>query len=202
TGKHADATKLYEALAGENGYHSVLAAQRLGQSLVPRNEPYADDPPVQARLARIPPLQRAREAAAVGEYPCSGPEWRAGMEGLSPDERAQAARLAANWGLFEQTVLITSQQQLFRDLDLLYPQPFAQEVKDASALSGLPTELIYSVMRQESLFRPDNVSRANAIGLLQLLPSYARETAKHWNLPIPTVDDLKKPSVNVPLGAA
>ena len=124
------------------------------------------------------------------------------MEGLSADERLQAARLAASWGLFEQTVVTTAQAQMFDDLDLLYPRPFQQEVRDGAALSGLPLELIYSVMRQESLFRPDIVSRANAIGLLQLLPGYARETAKRWSLPIPTPDDLKKPQVNVPLGAA
>jgi len=202
TGKHQDARKLYEALLEENGYHSVLAAQRLGQSFTPRNQPGADDPEIQVRLTQIAGFQRAREAAAIGEYAWSNPEWRSGMEGLSPQERLQAARLAANWGLFDQTVTITAQQQQFDDLDLLYPQPYQQEVRDAAALSGLPTELIYSVMRQESLFRPDAVSSANAIGLLQLLPRYAREAAKHWNLPPPEPEDLKKPKVNVPLGAA
>ena len=202
TGKHDEAKKLYENLLEENGYHSVLAAQRLGQSFTPRNQPGADDPEVQVKLTQVAGFQRAREAAAIGEYAWSNPEWRAGMEGLSAPERLQAARLAANWGLFDQTVTITAQQQMFDDLDLLYPQPYQQIVRDASALSGLPTELIYSVMRQESLFRPDAVSSANAIGLLQLLPRYAREAAKHWNLPQPAPEDLKKPQVNVPLGAA
>src|ERR1051325_9914020 len=104
--------------------------------------------------------------------------------------------------MLEQAVTTTAAQQMYDDLDLLYPTPYAQEINDAAALTGLQPELIRSVMRQESLYRPDAVSGANAIGLLQLLPSYARATAKRWNMPAPTPDDLKKPQINVPLGAA
>ncbi len=203
TGKREQANKLYEELTEENGYHSVLASQRLSRAFTPHNKPYADNPEMQARLAQIPALQRAREAAAVGEYPWVAPEWKAGIEGLSADERLQAARMAGRWGgMLEQAVTLTAQQQMYDDLDLLYPQPYGNEIAEGAALSGLPPELIRSVMRQESLYRPDAVSSANAIGLLQMLPGSARDTAKRWNLPVPTPDDLKKPRINVPLGAA
>jgi soluble lytic murein transglycosylase len=202
TGHADEARPFYEALIAENGYHSVLAAQRLGQAFVPHNVPAANDPGLQGQLAQLAALQRAREAAAVGEYAWVGAEWRMGMEGMTAAEKLQAARLAGSWGLYEQAVSVTSSQQVFDDLTLLYPLPFTQEVAAAALYSGLLPEWIYSVMRQESLFRPDAVSSAGALGLLQLLPRTAREVAKRWERPMPSPDDLKNPQINLPLGAA
>jgi soluble lytic murein transglycosylase len=56
-------------------------------------------------------------------------------------------------------------------------------------------------MRQETLFRADAASSANARGLLQLVPETARITARKLRLPVPSADDLFNPAVNVPLGA-
>jgi soluble lytic murein transglycosylase len=57
-------------------------------------------------------------------------------------------------------------------------------------------------MRQESLYRKDAVSRADARGLMQMLPATAAAVARRWRLPSPRKDDLFDPSVAVPLGAA
>jgi soluble lytic murein transglycosylase len=57
-------------------------------------------------------------------------------------------------------------------------------------------------MRQESLYRRDAVSRADARGLMQMLPATAAAVARRWHLPPPSRDGLFDPSVAVPLGAA
>ena len=44
----------------------------------------------------------------------------------------------------------------------------------ASKATGLPAALIDAVIRTESGYRPDAVSRANAMGLMQLIPATAR----------------------------
>ena len=67
---------------------------------------------------------------------------------------------------------------------------------------GLPREVIYGVIRQESLYRSDAVSSANARGLMQLLPETARRTARDWKQPAPSATALFEPPVNVVLGAA
>jgi soluble lytic murein transglycosylase len=69
-------------------------------------------------------------------------------------------------------------------------------------MSGLPQDLIYAIIRQESLYRADARSSAGALGLMQLLPETARRTAKAWRLPPPTRSSLLEPSANVPLGSA
>jgi soluble lytic murein transglycosylase len=57
-------------------------------------------------------------------------------------------------------------------------------------------------MRQESLFRKDAVSRADARGLMQMLPATAAAVARRWHLPQLRKDALFDPSVAIPLGAA
>jgi soluble lytic murein transglycosylase-like protein len=47
-------------------------------------------------------------------------------------------------------------------------------IRDAAATTGLPAALIDAVIRTESGYRPRAVSRAGAIGLMQLMPSTAR----------------------------
>ena len=71
----------------------------------------------------------------------------------------------------------------------------------ASRRTGLPEELIYAIIRQESLFRADAASSAGAIGLMQLLPETARTTARRAGLPEPTRAQLVQPAVNIPLGS-
>lgn len=85
--------------------------------------------------------------------------------------------------------------------DLLFPQPFNEIIDNASQKSGTPREFIYSIIRQESAFNPEARSPADAFGLMQLLPSVARQLAKENNLEYSEAADLFKPEVNVPLGA-
>jgi soluble lytic murein transglycosylase len=65
----------------------------------------------------------------------------------------------------------------------------------------LPPELVYGVIRQESLYRSDAVSSAGARGLMQLQIGTARRTARALKLPKPDLDDLFVPSINTSLGA-
>ena len=69
-------------------------------------------------------------------------------------------------------------------------------------MTELPETLIYAIIRQESLYRADAASSAGALGLMQLLPSTARLTARKIGQPNPSRSELLVPSVNVPLGSA
>ncbi len=121
---------------------------------------------------------------------------------LPQTARPQAVQLASRWGWHDQAITTAAQQRLFNDYALLYPQPFDRQVRAAAQLSKLPPELIYSVMRQESLYRTDAVSSAGARGLLQMVPDTARRTASAWKQPRPSPDALFDPNVAIVLGAA
>lgn len=84
--------------------------------------------------------------------------------------------------------------------ECLYPRPYAEIVAEAERREGLPPGLLHAVMRQESSFDPDVVSPAHAVGLLQLLPTTARQVAALAGLPFDE-RSLVLPAVNVELGA-
>ena len=58
-----------------------------------------------------------------------------------------------------------------------YPKPYSTIVESVERRYQLPESLVYAVMRQESAFRPNVVSPAGAIGLMQLMPYTARRAA-------------------------
>lgn len=82
----------------------------------------------------------------------------------------------------------------------LFPEAYFGEVDSLAKNSKLDAFLVLSLMRQESAFNPGIVSSANAIGLMQLLPSTAREVARSMKREAPDVEQLKNPAVNIPLG--
>ena len=87
-------------------------------------------------------------------------------------------------------------------MQLRYPRPFQSIVARASELAQVPPDWILAIMRQESLFRKDAVSRADARGLMQMQPATAAAVARRWHLPVPSRESLFDPAVAVPLGAA
>lgn len=84
--------------------------------------------------------------------------------------------------------------------DCIYPRPYEELVRSAEKQYGLPNDLLYAVMRQESAFSPTVVSPANAVGLLQLIPPTARNAAKELELAFePGL--LSSPAYNIRLGS-
>jgi soluble lytic murein transglycosylase len=155
-----------------------------------------------ATLERAPAFERARELFLCGMRPEALVEWQFGSEGLSADARMQSIRLAAEWGWYDQAVTVATAQHVFNDYTLLYPHPYDAEVNAAAHLAQLAPEIVYSVVRQESLYRIDAVSNAGARGLMQLQPATARSTARYYKRPTPALTDLFDPYINTALGAA
>jgi soluble lytic murein transglycosylase len=196
------ARQLYESTLPDDNYYSVAAAARLGQAVTPHPERLVIDEVQMKEIEQLPALVRARELFRSEMRDLANQEWAVGYDMLPQSARPQAVQLASRWGWHDQAIMTAAQQRLFNDYALLYPQPFDRQVRAASQLSKLPPELIYSVMRQESLYRSDAVSAAGARGLLQLVPDTARRTANAWKQPRPKPEALFDPDVAIVLGAA
>ncbi|MGH8189600.1 MAG: transglycosylase SLT domain-containing protein, partial [Steroidobacteraceae bacterium] len=196
------ARQLYTSTLPDDNFYSLMAAARLGEPLAPHPEKLVVDEVDIGEIERMPALLRARELWWCAMRDLAAAEWAHGYEVLPQPSRVQAIHLATRWGWHEQAIMTATQLRVFNDYALLYPQPFDREVRRAAELSKLPGDLIYGVMRQESLYRADAVSTAGARGLLQMILDTARRTARTWKQPRPTADDLFDPRVNISLGAA
>ncbi len=196
------AAPAFAELAATRDYYGYLAADRLHQPYQLNAKASPIDLPAQTALRAEPGLVRAH-ALFVCELPDdANAEWNAVVAHADPALKVQAARVASDWGWYSQAIATLAQTGEFDDVRLRYPRPFAAEVTAASELTQVPADWILGVMRQESLFRVDALSRANARGLMQMLPSTASAVAKRWHLPAPSADGLFDPLVAIPLGAA
>jgi soluble lytic murein transglycosylase len=192
----------YTAVLPTDNWYAALAAARLGQAFAPTPQPLPRDAAEYERVATSPEMIRTRELILSKLDSEANAEWRAALEAMTPAQQTQAVRLASSWGWHLQAIAAAAKLGLFNDYELLYPRPFDAEVSRAAQQTGLPSSLIYAIIRQESLFRADAASSAGALGLMQLLPSTAQATARKAGLPPPTRATLLQPPVNVPLGSS
>jgi soluble lytic murein transglycosylase len=193
---------LYAAVLDGDNYYSAMAAARLGERVAPRLEPLPLDETSLEAIAALDVFRRVRELALCGLRELATAEWHYGYAMLPDEQRLQATHLAARWEIYDIAVATATSQGHFNDYTLLYPRPYADEVAAAVKMTNVEPHLLYGVLRQESLFRPDAASSAGALGVAQLTPATARETARRWQLPVPGRQDLFDPTVNIRLGAA
>ncbi len=81
--------------------------------------------------------------------------------------------------------------------ELVYPKAWNDIVSAAASIPDIPEALAYGIIRSESVFDPKAVSYAGAIGLSQLMPSTAAETARGLNMNSYSLID---PQDNVTIG--
>lgn len=84
----------------------------------------------------------------------------------------------------------------------LFPRPYWSDLTRYSTENGLDPLIVAALVRQESEFNPLAVSRAAAIGLMQLLPGTGKKTARDLKLRHFSPSELYDPTTNLQLGTA
>jgi soluble lytic murein transglycosylase len=84
--------------------------------------------------------------------------------------------------------------------EALFPKAYWTDLRKYSQLNGLDPYLVASLIRQESEFNALALSRANAVGLMQLLPKTGKSVAKQVKLKGYSAPQLYTPAVNLELG--
>ncbi len=82
----------------------------------------------------------------------------------------------------------------------MYPRAYRDLVEKYAATGNNPTYYLYTIMQKESAYDPHDVSYADAIGLLQMIPPTSRRVAVKIDHPF-TDDVLYTPAGNIQFGA-
>ena len=88
-----------------------------------------------------------------------------------------------------------------RFLKILYPMPYLGYVRKYSVHYGVPIDLIYGIMRQESLYNPVCYSSAAAIGLMQIIPSTGYYIARRTGCYNFNPSMLYRKNINISFGS-
>jgi len=86
--------------------------------------------------------------------------------------------------------------------DLLFPLPYRGELLLDARQRNLDPYLLAGLIRQESEFNPEAVSRANAYGLTQVRPATGRLFARRAGVPRYNTRLLLQPAANLKIGTA
>lgn len=214
-GKQELAQKLFEDLAefSHFGYYGILAHHELQKPFSPLPDlsskydprdrsPISDDIRVPTdwfiALGELEVGRRFLESFPAKEI------WN---PGFSIEHKEAMLGLMARLELYIQATIRMEEiapedrvRILRRNPGLLFPLPYESRIREEAAKQGLDPALIYSIIRQESLFNTFARSHADAFGLMQLIPEVATVAAGRLGLKLSSPDDLYDPEFNIPLG--
>jgi soluble lytic murein transglycosylase len=197
----AAAAPSYAEIAGSRDYYGYLASDKINANYNLNIHPSPDDAEAQTALSLEPGMVRAHALFDCDLADEAAAEWALVVGTAKPAAKIQAAHLASHWGWYAQTIATLALAGEWDDVPLRYPRPYAAAVANAAKETQVPEDWLFAIMRQESLFRKDAVSRADARGLMQMQPATAAAVARRWRLPPPARDGLFEPSVALRLGA-
>lgn len=202
TGKLAQANELYARVANSRSYEGFLAADRIQAPYALDNKPLRFSAEETRQFASRPAMQRTRELLKLDRMLDARREWYAAMQELDDRQLQLAATLAHEWGWHDRAILTVSRAEYWDDLELRFPMPYLQTVRTTSQAAGVDEAWTYAVIRRESAFNSDARSHRGAVGLMQLLPSTARDVARTINRRLSRVAELYQADVNIQFGTA
>jgi soluble lytic murein transglycosylase len=197
-GKFDEAVTLFK-LATETGdtFYGLLANRMIGISpgfaWQETSLTHADWKKISASSA----LRRISALVEVGEYALADEELRNYWGRASANQWAALVAFAERKKLWGAKLSIARRPPpgLKAGKSAYYPLPDYW----STAGSAVPRSLVLAFMRQESAFRMDTVSRANARGLMQFMPATAREIAQDESIS-ESDPRLNDPGFSVQLG--
>ena len=193
--EHPERAQKYPAY-GAGDFYAFLSSVREAQPFVGVMPGYAESRQLNSeRVALLLGLGFLQEAS--GELQLIAAKKTSGDELVAISEHFRRAR---NYKLSIRTATKVPYSSAIHDL--YYPIAYRAEVEEAARKTGLDTNLLLAVIREESLFAPDARSIAGAMGLMQLMPQTAQRVAPAAEIPCKGAEDLYDPRINVLIGAA
>ena len=200
-------------------YYANLARERVAKLSVE-----AVDPAILDKLPRPPApphdwdppadnvrAQKAQLLANAALYDFAVAEMQAASPGSPPWEAKSVAEIYSEQGSYIRSIEALKRAapgyfaaeipQIPRPVwEQLFPRPFWEELRKDATANQLDPHLVASLIRQESEFNPGAISHANAMGLMQLLPSVGKNLAKEMKIKHFSSDELLLANTNLQLG--
>jgi len=182
-------------LAKERGYYSFMAAEYLGTPYQLQDRGPEVSSARLNQLAQKPGIRRAHEWWLLQDPGKAGREWYAALADAGAETWEAAASLAHLWGWYDRAIYGAYRAGANDAMTYRFPLGYEKTVAAAAAKNKVHASLIWSVIRQESAFNMQAVSRTGARGLMQLMPTTADELSRGNKA------DLFDPAENIGLGS-
>ncbi|HWF04015.1 MAG TPA: transglycosylase SLT domain-containing protein, partial [Candidatus Angelobacter sp.] len=188
------------------GEETASSLPSLNKLPAPPAPPRDWDPPADNVRA-----QKAQLLANAALYDFAVAEMQAASPGSPPWEAKSVADIYSEQGSYIRSIETLKRAapgyfaaeipQIPRPVwEQLFPRPYWEELRRDASANQLDPHLVASLIRQESEFNPAAISHANAMGLMQLLPSVGKNLAKEMKVKHFSQDELLVANTNLQLG--
>lgn len=196
------AIPLYQPVASERDFYGFLSADRIQAPYKLNHQPLALDPKLVQKVRNTAGIRRAMEFHARGEIVNGRREWYHVSRLFSRDELVAQARLAYDMEWYFPAIRTISQAKYWDDLDIRFPMAYRSSLVNAAKAREIHPSWVFAITRQESAFMADARSHVGATGLMQLMPATAKDTARRFDIPLASPQQVLNPNTNIQLGAA
>jgi len=203
-GEHAKAKAFYAAAATHTAtYYGQLARARLGLPDLGLRGPAAFTPAERETLSQTEVARAVQLLYELNERDFLASIYaELGESGTDVAGMAELAEIAAKHG-DGRSMLLLGESALGRGLPLdYYAYPVAGLPDYKPIAPPIEPAVAYSIARQESHFNQKIVSSAHAMGLMQVTPDSAQDTAKRYKIGYNRARLLSDPVYNMQMGAA
>ncbi len=194
-----EAQPILLTLSSERHYHGMLASDLIKKPYSLNNSVYKVDAKTKTFVENDPGIQRAQELFVLKRLGDARREWNTSTATFNEEQLQAAAQLARSMDWYDRGILTATLAQNRNDLNVRFPLAYENSIKTAANKNKIDPAWAFAITRQESAFLPDAQSSANAMGLMQLLPSTAQLVAKQTGQTY-SKNNLIIPEKNIALG--
>jgi soluble lytic murein transglycosylase len=195
-GEQKKADNIWKNVAKNRDYYGFLAAARLGLPVDLNNQPLVISQKLVNKVSNAPGFKRAKAFYELERFTSARREWNYLTNTSSDDEKLAAATLAGELNWHDSVIFTLAKIKAWDYVDLRFPFAFEDIFERYSKRSKIDVAWSIAISRRESSFSPQARSRADARGLMQLLPS----TANYINKGSVSKRRLYQPKTNIRLG--
>ncbi|MEH0666985.1 murein transglycosylase [Vibrio scophthalmi] len=198
-GQMSQANQRLEAIIGQRNFYSVAAAQALQRSIVYPTSTITLAPelvePFETTLVRIEELiDRDKITAAKSE-------WRWLLGRVNKSQREMLAAYASFKGWHHLTVTASIQAKMWDNLEIRFPIAHRWWFNFYGDKHNIDPITLMSLARQESAMDVEARSPVGARGIMQIMPSTAKYTARKYQLTYQGSADLYEVGKNIEIGS-
>ncbi|KJY83723.1 lytic murein transglycosylase [Vibrio galatheae] len=198
-GEHLVGQQRMEAIVGQRNFYSVAAAKELKRSIhyptsvISLNQELLKD--YRTDLIRVEELiDRDKIAAAKSE-------WRWLLERSDKPQKEMLAAFASFKGWHHLTVTASIEAQMWDNLEIRFPVAHRWWFDFYADKHSIDPITLMSLARQESALDIEARSSVGARGIMQIMPSTAKYTAKKYKLDYQGYQDLYQVGKNIEIGS-
>ncbi len=199
-GNMNDAEGIYQYLATKRSYYGFLAADHLNQQYAFEDRPLEPSAETMSRISQQPEALRAREFYLMGMIVPARREWQRFINRIDNEQRLAASKLAQAWNWHDRAIITMGKTRYRDDIELRFPLHLDSKVYAWSNQHNIDPAWTYAIIRRESAFMHDARSPVGAMGLMQLMPSTARQVARQLKVRYRGRHSLLTSNTNIRLG--